>query len=85
MKQSNFLSLGWRDFLRGLLIAILTPVIAIISDSAERGELFFNWRLIALSAIGGGCAYLLKNFFTQKDANKTQAFGDPIPKTGPKG
>jgi hypothetical protein len=72
MKQSGFLSLGARDILRGLAMAVLTPVVAIITDSIERGELNFNWRLIAISAIGGGMAYLVKNFFTPKD---TQSIG----------
>jgi hypothetical protein len=67
MKQSEFLSLGIRDILRGLVVAVLTPVVTILADSAERGEWNFNWRLIALSAIGGGCAYLLKNLFTPSE------------------
>lgn len=67
MKQSGFLSLGWRDFLRGLAMAVLTPVVTLITNSVERGELTFNWRLIILSAIGGAGAYLLKNVFTKPD------------------
>lgn len=76
MKQSGFLSLGARDILRGLAMAVLTPVVAIITDSIERGELNFNWRLIAISAIGGGFAYLAKNFFTPKDS--VQSKGDIV-------
>lgn len=68
MKQSGFLSLGWRDFLRGLAMAVLTPVVTLITNSVERGELTFNWRLIILSAIGGAGAYLLKNVFTKPDS-----------------
>jgi len=71
MKQSNFLSLGWRDFLRGLAIAILTPTIAVITDSLESGEWHLNWRLIALSAISGAGAYLLKNLLTKPDSIPT--------------
>ena len=71
MKQSNFLSLGWRDFLRGLAIAVLTPTIAVITDSLESGEWHLNWRLIALSAVAGAGAYLLKNFLTKPDSETT--------------
>lgn len=67
MKQSNFLSLGWRDFLRGLAMAILTPVVTLITNSVDSGQFTFNWRLIVLSAIGGAGAYLLKNVFTKPD------------------
>lgn len=68
MKQSGFLSLGWRDFLRGLLMAILTPVLTFILNSIEHGELTLNWHLVYLSAVGGAVAYLLKNLGTKPDA-----------------
>lgn len=68
MKQSKFLSLGWRDFLRGLIIAILTPVLVIIQQSLDTGGLIFNWQTIGYSAIAGGVAYLLKNILTSPDS-----------------
>jgi len=82
MKQSGFLSLGWRDFFRGLAMAILTPVITLITNSVEHGELTFNWHLIILSAIGGAGAYLLKNIFTKPDVVKTYAEGEEEPIRG---
>jgi hypothetical protein len=57
-------SLNWGDVIKGLVMAVLTPVLVVIQQSIEKGELTFNWHLIALSAVGGGVAYLLKNFFT---------------------
>lgn len=79
MKQSGFLSLGWRDFLRGLAMAVLTPVVTLITNSVERGELTFNWRLIILSAIGGAGAYLLKNVFTKPDSFADDGIGGSNP------
>lgn len=73
MKQSNFLSLGWRDFLRGLIIAILTPVLVIIQQSLDTGSLIFNWQTIGYSAIAGGVAYLLKNILTSPDSKPISA------------
>lgn len=61
---SSQFSLGWRDLLKGLLMAVLTPVIAIISDSIDKGVLTFNWHLILLAALGGAVGYLIKNFLT---------------------
>lgn len=68
MKQSGFLSLGWRDFLRGLVIAILTPVATVITDSLDKGIFNPSLRLIVLSAIGGFVAYIIKNLVTKPDA-----------------
>lgn len=76
MKQTEFLSLGIRDFLRGLLMAVLTPAFTTAYDSIQRGELVFNWKLILASAVGGAFAYLAKNFFTPKD--KPGASADDI-------
>lgn len=73
MKQSKFLSLNWRDFLRGLLMAILTPVFTTAYDSFSRGEFTLNWNLILVSAIGGAGAYLSKNLFTSAEKQKISA------------
>ena len=68
MEQSNFLSLGIRDFLRGLAIAVIAPVILVIQQSLEGGELIFNWKLIATTAVSAGLAYIVKNLFTSPDS-----------------
>lgn len=65
MKTSNFLSLNWLDVAKGLLMAILTPVVVIIQQSLESGVFTFDWKTIGLAAVGGGFAYLVKNFFTK--------------------
>jgi len=65
MKDSNFLSLGAKDILRGLLIAVLTPILVLIQQSIEAGNLVFEWKSLLIAGVGGGLAYLIKNFFTK--------------------
>lgn len=60
---SKQFSLGWRDILRGLIMAVLTPVVVIIQQSIESGVLTFNWKTIGISALAGGAAYIIKNVF----------------------
>lgn len=67
MKTSNFLSLNWLDLGKGLLMAILTPAVVIIQQSLEAGVFILDWKSIGLAAVGGGFAYLVKNFFTKPD------------------
>lgn len=62
--KSNALSLNARDFLKGLVMAIMVPVLLIIQQSLEAGTLTFNWGQIGMAAIAGAVAYLLKNYFT---------------------
>lgn len=64
MKQSSFLALNWQDLVKGLTMAILTPVVVIVQQSILTGSLTFDWKSIGIAAVAGGLAYLVKNFFT---------------------
>ena len=64
MKTSKFLSLNTQDFLKALVIASLTPALVILQESLEAGQLIFDWKHMGMAALGGGVAYLIKNFFT---------------------
>lgn len=77
MKQSGFLSLGLRDFFRGLVMAVLTPIATLITNSLDHGEFTLNWHLVWLSAVGGAVAYILKNLLTKPDSVKTFADDGP--------
>ena len=78
MKTSKFLKLDFADILKGLLMAILTPAVVIIQQSLELGILTFEWKSIVTASIGGGLAYLLKNFLTpQKEVKDIQSIGLP--------
>ena len=71
--KSTFLKLNWQDFLKGLVVAVLTPIFPIVQQSISNGVLTFDWHLIEVAAAGGFIAYLSKNFFTDstKAAVKT--------------
>lgn len=64
MKTSNLYSIDYRDLLKAFLMAILTPVLFIIEQTINSGQLTFNWKQIGMAAVGGGIGYLIKNFFT---------------------
>ena len=53
-----------RDFLKAALLAIITPVLYVVQDSLAKGELTLHWKEIAIAAVSGFVAYLIKNFFT---------------------
>jgi len=59
---SKQFSLKWRDAVRGLIIAVLTPAIVIIEQSLQAGVFVFDLKTIGMAAVGGGLAYLAKNF-----------------------
>jgi hypothetical protein len=81
MKKSAFLSLNWLDLGKGLVMAILTPIMAVITQSLESGSFVFDWKTIGLSAAAGGFAYLVKNFFTKPQVQAMKG-GAVLPNKG---
>lgn len=57
-------TLNWKDILKGLLVAVITPVFTVITTSLDAGILTFNWKAIWITAVSAGVAYLMKNLFT---------------------
>lgn len=55
--------LNFRDFIKGLIVAVLTPAFTIAIDSLNEGSLTFNWAKIGATAGAAMLAYLLKNLF----------------------
>ena len=59
---SNQFTLNVKDVLKGLLVAIITPVFTVIMSSLNAGSLTFDWKAIGVTALAAGLAYILKNF-----------------------
>ena len=60
--KSKFLTLDWKDFLRGLLIAFLTAVITGLINILDTGSVF-TWvtmRPVLIAGISAALSYLLK-------------------------
>lgn len=65
--KSSFLTLGTKDFIKGLVVAVLTSVITIIYTSLQAGVLEFDWKLIASTGLSSALAYILKNLVTNSN------------------
>ena len=65
MKRSNFLNLNWRDFLKGLLLAMLSAVITFIYEVVQAGTAFDSefFKAMGIVAVSTLLAYLMKNLF----------------------
>lgn len=69
MKTAPFLSLNWKDVLRGFVVAFLTVVITGVSTSLNNQTLpnLTDIEHLCLLGLGAGFAYLIKNIFTNSD------------------
>lgn len=70
--MSTFLNLNSSDFLKGLLMAVLSSVITVVYQTVEAGSLVFDWKAIGTMALTSALAYIMKNLFTN---SKGQLFG----------
>ncbi len=71
--KSTLFTLNLRDFLKGLIMAVVVPVLVTIQQSLAAGNIVFDWKTIGISSLAALIAYLLKNFLTDdtKAAQKT--------------
>jgi len=61
---SKQFSVNMIDIVKGLAVAVLTPVFSIMMVSLDAGSLTFDWKIIGTVAISSAMAYILKNFLT---------------------
>jgi len=69
MKRSSFLTLNWRDLLKGLLLAVVTAVITFFYNMIQTGvpldvEILKKAGMVAIATV---LAYLLKNLFENNE------------------
>jgi hypothetical protein len=62
--NSTFLNLNSTDFLKGLIMAVLSTVITVVYQTVEAGSLIFDWKAIGTMALTTALAYIMKNLFT---------------------
>jgi len=76
--SSKQFTLNLNDFWKGLIMAVLTPVVTIVYQSIEAGSLTFNWKAILMAAVAGFMGYLMKNFFDKPKIVMADVHNDTI-------
>lgn len=68
MAKSKKNTLNRRDLVKGLIMAIIAPVVVLLEQVITSGNLSgINYSALGLAALGGGVGYLVKNFFTNSN------------------
>jgi hypothetical protein len=62
--NSPIFTLNSSDFLKGLIMAVLSTVITVVYQTVEAGSLVFDWKAIGTMALTTALAYIMKNLFT---------------------
>ena len=72
--MSTFLSLGWKDLLKGLLVVVIGAILTGVYQALQAGTIAWTWvfwQPILFTGITAGIAYIIKNFFQNSE-------GDPL-------
>jgi hypothetical protein len=65
--MSGFLNLNAKDFIKGLIVAVLSALFAGVLKLLEAGPFVFDWATfqpIVMASVAAALAYLSKNLFT---------------------
>lgn len=80
MKNAAFLTLKTKDFIKGFIVSVLTVVMTGAMTSLNSGALptLAEVKVLALTGLGAGVAYIVKNLLT----NSEDKFMKAEPKEG---
>ncbi|MDD5353541.1 MAG: hypothetical protein PHS93_10300 [Candidatus Omnitrophica bacterium] len=70
--NSNFLNLNWKDFLKGLLVAVIAAFLTGAYEALQAGTIEFTWAFwqpIVIAAAGAGLAYIIKNLIQNSEGD----------------
>lgn len=78
MKSTPFLSLQWKDAIKGLIVSVLTSTLTGVYDIIANGTMptTEQWKSIAIAGATAGVGYVIKNWLT----NSNDEFAKPEPK-----
>lgn len=93
-QTSGFFKLDGEDFVKGLLLSVVSSVLTVVYQSLDAGSLNINWKNVGIAAATTGVAYLMKNLLTDaktivkvllpllllSSACSAQSFFKPVPK-----
>lgn len=62
--NSSLFTLNSKDWIKGLVIAVLTAVITVVYSTIQAGTLMLDWKAISIAGISAALAYITKNLLT---------------------
>lgn len=65
--KSLFFTLNKVDFIKGLVIAVLTAIITVVYTTIQSGVFSFDWKAISIAALSAALAYITKNLLTNSN------------------
>jgi len=64
--MSNLFSLNVKDAIKGLIVTVLSAVIALVLNLLQNGSAI-DWKSVGITALVAGLGYIAKNFLSTPD------------------
>jgi hypothetical protein len=65
--NSSLFTLNSKDWVKGLVVAVLTAIITVVYNTIQTGALLLDWKAISIAAISAALAYITKNLLTNSE------------------
>ncbi len=65
--NSSLFTLNSKDWIKGLVVAVLTAVITVVYSTIQTGALVLDWKAISIAGISAALAYITKNLLTNSN------------------
>jgi len=65
--NSTLFTLNTKDFIKGLVVAVLSAVVTILYNTIQTGTLDFDWKQIGVMALTSALAYIMKNLLSNSN------------------
>lgn len=65
--RSSLFTLNKADFVKGLVIAVLTAIISAVYTTIQTGVFTFDWKALSIVALSAALAYITKNLLTNSN------------------
>ena len=66
--KSNFFTLNWSDFGKGIVVAVMTSVLTYVYQAVETGDFTqIEWKVVGTTAALSAVGYLFKNLVTNSE------------------
>ena len=62
--NSSLLTLNSKDWIKGLVVAVITAIITVVYNTIQAGVLVLDWKAISVAGISAALAYITKNLLT---------------------
>lgn len=65
--MNKLFSVGVKDFVKGLVVAVLSGVLTYVYGAIQGGTFAVDWNQVGVVAVTAGLSYIIKNYISDEN------------------